>query len=187
MAEWSKVLASGASPQGRGFEPHSCHALPLQDSHCRPHFPKQSKHFLRRHALRAPSAKQAGAPENPAAAGAVRARPLLHGAPPERFVLDLGLRGASSLRAPSACLACACLACAVRSRVRMLVSLARLAPASGPQCIAPDFSGSSKGLRTAAEPHEAHGKRAQRRWGGVGAGHRVGKHWGELKLRAFSS
>jgi len=102
-------------------------------------------------------------------------------------VLDLGLRGASSLRAPSACLACACLACAVRSRVRMLVSLARLAPASGPQCIAPDFSGSSKGLRTAAEPHEAHGKRAQRRWGGVGAGHRVGKHWGELKLRAFSS
>ena len=25
MAEWSKALASGASPQGRGFEPHSCH------------------------------------------------------------------------------------------------------------------------------------------------------------------
>ena len=25
LAEWSKVLASGASPQGRGFEPHSCH------------------------------------------------------------------------------------------------------------------------------------------------------------------
>ena len=24
MAEWSKALASGASPQGRGFEPHSC-------------------------------------------------------------------------------------------------------------------------------------------------------------------
>ena len=24
-AEWSKALASGASPQGRGFEPHSCH------------------------------------------------------------------------------------------------------------------------------------------------------------------
>ena len=25
MAEWSKALASGPSPQGRGFEPHSCH------------------------------------------------------------------------------------------------------------------------------------------------------------------
>ena len=25
LAEWSKALASGASPQGRGFEPHSCH------------------------------------------------------------------------------------------------------------------------------------------------------------------
>ena len=25
MAEWSKALASGASPQGRGLEPHSCH------------------------------------------------------------------------------------------------------------------------------------------------------------------
>jgi hypothetical protein len=24
LAEWSKALASGASPQGRGFEPHSC-------------------------------------------------------------------------------------------------------------------------------------------------------------------
>ena len=23
LAEWSKALASGASPQGRGFEPHS--------------------------------------------------------------------------------------------------------------------------------------------------------------------
>ena len=27
LAEWSKALASGASPQGRGFEPHSCHSL----------------------------------------------------------------------------------------------------------------------------------------------------------------
>ena len=27
LAEWSKALASGASPKGRGFEPHSCHAL----------------------------------------------------------------------------------------------------------------------------------------------------------------
>ena len=27
MAEWSKALASGASPQGRGFEPHSCQCL----------------------------------------------------------------------------------------------------------------------------------------------------------------
>ena len=25
LAEWSKALASGASPQGREFEPHSCH------------------------------------------------------------------------------------------------------------------------------------------------------------------
>ena len=25
MAEWSKALASGASPQGHGFAPHSCH------------------------------------------------------------------------------------------------------------------------------------------------------------------
>ena len=25
LAEWSKALASGASPKGRGFEPHSCH------------------------------------------------------------------------------------------------------------------------------------------------------------------
>ena len=25
MAEWSKALAQGASPHGRGFEPHSCH------------------------------------------------------------------------------------------------------------------------------------------------------------------
>ena len=27
LAEWSKALASGASPQGRGFEPHSCHCV----------------------------------------------------------------------------------------------------------------------------------------------------------------
>ena len=27
LAEWSKALASGASPQGRGFEPHSCHSF----------------------------------------------------------------------------------------------------------------------------------------------------------------
>jgi hypothetical protein len=25
LAEWSKALALGASPQGRGFEPHSYH------------------------------------------------------------------------------------------------------------------------------------------------------------------
>ena len=25
LAEWSKALAQGTSPQGRGFEPHSCH------------------------------------------------------------------------------------------------------------------------------------------------------------------
>ena len=27
LAEWSKALAQGASPQGRGFEPHSCHFM----------------------------------------------------------------------------------------------------------------------------------------------------------------
>ena len=27
LAEWSKALAQGASPQGRGLEPHSCHAF----------------------------------------------------------------------------------------------------------------------------------------------------------------
>ena len=27
LAEWSKALASGASPQGRGLEPHSCQCL----------------------------------------------------------------------------------------------------------------------------------------------------------------
>ena len=34
LAKWSKALASGASPQGRGLEPHSCHAPPLL-SHAR--------------------------------------------------------------------------------------------------------------------------------------------------------
>ena len=29
LAEWSKALASGASPQGRGFGPHSCHIRAL--------------------------------------------------------------------------------------------------------------------------------------------------------------
>ena len=27
MAEWSKALALGASPQGRGFEPHRHHTF----------------------------------------------------------------------------------------------------------------------------------------------------------------
>ena len=27
LAEWSKALAQGASPQGRGFEPHRCHLM----------------------------------------------------------------------------------------------------------------------------------------------------------------
>ena len=27
LAEWSKAVASGASPQGRGFEPHSCQSF----------------------------------------------------------------------------------------------------------------------------------------------------------------
>ena len=30
LAEWSKALASGASPQGRGFEPHSWHSFTIQ-------------------------------------------------------------------------------------------------------------------------------------------------------------
>ena len=34
LAEWSKALAPGASPQGRGFEPHSCHFV-LSRSHRR--------------------------------------------------------------------------------------------------------------------------------------------------------
>ena len=34
LAEWSKALASGASPQGRGFEPHSCHLLSPQTFTC---------------------------------------------------------------------------------------------------------------------------------------------------------
>ena len=29
LAEWSKALASGASPKGRGFEPHSRHSFLL--------------------------------------------------------------------------------------------------------------------------------------------------------------
>ena len=32
LAEWSKALASGASPQGRGFEPHSCHHFLLNST-----------------------------------------------------------------------------------------------------------------------------------------------------------
>ena len=43
MAEWSKALASGASPQGRGFEPHSCH---LSDAGNRM---KTTVHELRSH------------------------------------------------------------------------------------------------------------------------------------------
>ena len=35
LAVWSKALAQGASPQGRGFEPHSCHlcVVSFQHSH----------------------------------------------------------------------------------------------------------------------------------------------------------
>ena len=29
LAEWSKALRSGRSPQGRGFEPHRCHFRPM--------------------------------------------------------------------------------------------------------------------------------------------------------------
>ena len=31
LAEWSKALASGASPQGRGLEPHSCQPAQRRD------------------------------------------------------------------------------------------------------------------------------------------------------------
>ena len=34
-AEWSKALASGTSPQGRGFEPHSCHFSAALVAPCR--------------------------------------------------------------------------------------------------------------------------------------------------------
>ena len=33
LAEWSKALASGASPQVRGFEPHSCHSCIKERRH----------------------------------------------------------------------------------------------------------------------------------------------------------
>ena len=33
VAEWSRALASGASPQGRGFEPHSCHHVSPKTIH----------------------------------------------------------------------------------------------------------------------------------------------------------
>ena len=32
MAEWSKAVASGATPQGRGFEPHSCQSRLVESS-----------------------------------------------------------------------------------------------------------------------------------------------------------
>ena len=34
LAEWSKALASGASPKGRGFESHRCHGMPMNISEC---------------------------------------------------------------------------------------------------------------------------------------------------------
>ena len=37
LAEWSKALASGASPKGRGFEPHSCHFLASRYVAATPH------------------------------------------------------------------------------------------------------------------------------------------------------
>ena len=42
LAEWSKALASGASPQGRGLEPHSCHIVP-QTRPLRRMYPKRKK------------------------------------------------------------------------------------------------------------------------------------------------
>ena len=40
LAEWSKALASGASPQGRGFEPHSCHFVGSWRRWLRPFVPR---------------------------------------------------------------------------------------------------------------------------------------------------
>ena len=37
LAEWSKALAQGASPQGRGFEPHSCHIATHTHAHMHTH------------------------------------------------------------------------------------------------------------------------------------------------------
>jgi len=34
LAEWSKALASGASPQGRGIEPHSCYLVLTSRWYC---------------------------------------------------------------------------------------------------------------------------------------------------------
>ncbi len=31
VAEWSKALRLGRSPQGRGFEPHRCHGFTRYD------------------------------------------------------------------------------------------------------------------------------------------------------------
>ena len=42
LAEWSKALASGASPQGRGLEPHSCHIAP-QTRSLRRMYPKRKR------------------------------------------------------------------------------------------------------------------------------------------------
>ena len=42
LAEWSKALASGASPQGRGLEPHSCHIVP-QTRSLRRMYPKRKR------------------------------------------------------------------------------------------------------------------------------------------------
>ena len=39
LAEWSKALAPGASPQGRGFEPHSCHFSFTRHSNVRKNTP----------------------------------------------------------------------------------------------------------------------------------------------------
>ena len=37
LAEWSKALAQGASPQGRGFEHHSCHIATHTQTHAHMH------------------------------------------------------------------------------------------------------------------------------------------------------
>ena len=37
MAEWSKAVASGAIPKGRGFKSHSCHAFQQHPHHPHTH------------------------------------------------------------------------------------------------------------------------------------------------------
>ena len=48
LAEWSKALASGASPQGRGLEPHSCRHAHHHHRSPPPHPPRWRRPWRRR-------------------------------------------------------------------------------------------------------------------------------------------